>query len=131
MTPTSQRAMLLLFLAIAAVAHPQPKNRKAAPQTLSVEVTITREDGRPVEGLKQQNFRVLADGAPQRISEVKDSHDRYVIIFEPANRAQNGNYRKIKVELVDDTGRPLKIKSEKGRDVRYQIVVHEPVTRTQ
>jgi hypothetical protein len=29
------------------------------------------------------------------------------------------------VELVDETGHPLKMKDEKGKDVKYQIVARE------
>jgi len=43
----------------------------------------------------------------------------------PTNHAQDGSFRKIKVELVDETGHPLKMKNEKGKDIKYQIVARD------
>ena len=51
--------------------------------------------------------------------------NQYTIAYHPTNRAQDGSYRKIKVELVDETGAPLKMRNEKGKDVKYQIVSRE------
>jgi VWFA-related protein len=51
--------------------------------------------------------------------------NQYAISYHPTNHAQDGSFRKIKVELVDETGHPLKMKDEKGKDVKYQIVARE------
>ena len=51
--------------------------------------------------------------------------NQYSISYHPTNRALDGSYRKIKVELVDETGQPLKMRNEKGKDVKYQIVSRE------
>lgn len=51
--------------------------------------------------------------------------NQYSISYHPTNRAQDGSYRKIKVELVDGTGQPLKMRNEKGKDVKYQVVARE------
>lgn len=48
--------------------------------------------------------------------------NQYSLAYHPTNPAQDGSFRKIKVELVDDTGHPLKMRDEKGKDVKYQIV---------
>jgi Ca-activated chloride channel homolog len=49
---------------------------------------------------------------------------QYVISYEPINKAHDGSYRKIKVELVNPaTNEPLAMKDEKsGKPVKYQIV---------
>jgi len=51
--------------------------------------------------------------------------NQYSISYHPTNRAQDGSYRKIKVELVDGNGQPLKMRNEKGKDVKYQVVARE------
>lgn len=48
---------------------------------------------------------------------------QYVITYEPANKARNGAFRKIKVALVNPaTNEPLLVKDEKGKPVKYQII---------
>lgn len=37
-------------------------------QVVNVDVIVTDDDGNPIPGLKEQNFRILDDGAPQTIS---------------------------------------------------------------
>src|SRR5215470_14111960 len=51
--------------------------------------------------------------------------NQYSISYHPTNRALDGSYRKIKVELVDENGQPLKMRNEKGKDVKYQVVSRE------
>ena len=51
--------------------------------------------------------------------------NQYSISYHPTNRAHDGSFRKIKVELVDDSGQPLKMRNEKGKDVKYQVVARE------
>ncbi|HEV3330404.1 MAG TPA: VWA domain-containing protein [Bryobacteraceae bacterium] len=48
---------------------------------------------------------------------------QYVITYDPSNKARNGAFRKIKVQLVNPaTNEPLLIKDEKGKPIKYQIV---------
>lgn len=51
--------------------------------------------------------------------------NQYAISYHSTNQAQDGSFRKIKIELVDDTGHPLKMRNEKGKEVKYQIVARE------
>ena len=51
--------------------------------------------------------------------------NQYNIAYRSTNTAQDGSFRKIKVELVDETGHPLKMRDEKGKDVKYQIIARE------
>jgi VWFA-related protein len=47
---------------------------------------------------------------------------QYVITYSPSNTKHDGSFRKIKVELVDSEGKPLPVKDEKGKPIKYQIL---------
>jgi VWFA-related protein len=51
--------------------------------------------------------------------------NQYTLAYHPTNQTQDGSYRKIKVELVGPDGSPLKMRDEKGKDVKYQIIARE------
>jgi len=69
--------------------------------------------------LFQASFREVFADIGQTI------RNQYSISYHPTNRAQDGSFRKIKVELVDESGQPLKMRNEKGKDVKYQVVARE------
>jgi VWFA-related protein len=49
--------------------------------------------------------------------------NQYVLSYEPTNKAHDGTYRKIKVQLVNPaTNQPLKVSDEKGKPIKYQII---------
>ena len=49
--------------------------------------------------------------------------NQYVLGYQPANKAHDGKFRKIKVELVNPaTNEPLRVTDEKGKPIKYQIV---------
>jgi VWFA-related protein len=75
--------------------------------------------GRSYFPLFQASFRDAFADIGQTI------RNQYSISYHPANRALDGSFRKIKVELVDENGQPLKMRNEKGKDVKYQIVARE------
>jgi VWFA-related protein len=51
--------------------------------------------------------------------------NQYSLAYHPTNPAQDGSYRKIKVEVVGPDGRPLIIRDEKNHDLKYSIVARE------
>jgi VWFA-related protein len=69
--------------------------------------------------LFQAQFREIFADVGQTI------RNQYSLAYHPTNPAQDGTYRKIKVELVGPDGHPLKMRDEKGHDVKYQIVARE------
>src|SRR5215471_677220 len=75
--------------------------------------------GRAYFPLFQASFRDAFADIGQTI------RNQYSISYHPTNRTQDGSFRKIKVELVDETGQPLKMRNEKGKEVKYQVIARE------
>jgi VWFA-related protein len=46
---------------------------------------------------------------------------QYSIGFTPTDPDRSGKYHKLKVELVDDQGNPLRIVNQKGKPVKYRL----------
>jgi len=57
-----------------------------------------------------------------------DIRNEYNIAYHPTNAKLDGSYRKLKVELVAPDGGPLKIKDQKGHDLKYQIIARDGYT---
>lgn len=48
---------------------------------------------------------------------------QYVLTYSPTNQERDGEFRKIKVELIDpQTGKELKIVDPKGKNIKYDII---------
>ena len=55
--------------------------------------------------------------------------NQYTITYRPTNSKRDGTYRKLKVELVQPgTDKPLIVKDQKGKDVKYQVLTREGYT---
>lgn len=54
--------------------------------------------------------------------------NEYVLSYSPTNRARDGKFRKVKVELVDAAGKPLKITDRKGKEIKYEVRYREGYT---
>jgi VWFA-related protein len=50
---------------------------------------------------------------------------QYGLGFVPTNPVKDGKFHKLKVDLVDDQGNPLRIVNQKGKVVKYRIVARE------
>jgi VWFA-related protein len=48
--------------------------------------------------------------------------NQYTVAYHPSNSKQDGSYRKLKIELVDEAGGPLKVQDQKGKNVKYQVI---------
>ena len=63
---------------------------------------------------------------PNIFSQVSDSiRNKYVLTYRPSNAKNDGTYRKVKVYLVDNEGKPLKMQDEKGKPLKYSIVARD------
>jgi VWFA-related protein len=58
----------------------------------------------------------------------QDIRHQYTITYHPTNPKLDGSYRKLKVEVVAENGGPLKIRDQKGKDVKYQVIAREGYT---
>jgi VWFA-related protein len=69
-------------------------------------------------------FAPVFQGAlPDVFSEINESiRNQYVLTYKPTNKANDGGYRKLKVYLVDNEGKPLKMQDEKGKPVKYSVI---------
>jgi len=50
---------------------------------------------------------------------------KYELVYHPSNRKQDGSYRKLRVEVVDDEGKPLKLQDEKHKQLKYDIIARD------
>lgn len=50
---------------------------------------------------------------------------KYQIVYQPADAQQDGSYRKLRVELVDDEGKPLRMQDQKHKPLKYQLIYRD------
>lgn len=54
-----------------------------------------------------------------------DIRNQYSITYHPTNPKQDGTYRKLKVQLQAPDGGPLKVRDQKGKDVKYVVYARD------
>lgn len=63
---------------------------------------------------------------PDIFHQINDSiRNQYVLTYRPTNPKQDGSYRKIHVELVDEEGKPLRMQDEKHKPLKYEIIARD------
>ena len=66
---------------------------------------------------------------PAIFREVAESiRDQYTITYKPTNTKQDGTYRHLKVALVGPDDKPLIIKDEKNKDIKYTVLARDGYT---
>jgi VWFA-related protein len=50
---------------------------------------------------------------------------KYQLIYHPSDPKQDGSYRKLRVELVDDEGQPLRMQDEKHKPLKYDVIARD------
>jgi VWFA-related protein len=65
-----------------------------------------------------EEFRDIAD----------DIRHEYSITYRPTNEKLDGTYRKLKVQVVAPDGGPLKVKDQKGKDQKIDVVARDGYT---
>jgi len=59
----------------------------------------------------------------QQIAE--QMRQQYSLGFVPSDSSKDGKFHKLKVQVVDDQGNPLRIVNEKGKQVKYRVVARD------
>ena len=57
-----------------------------------------------------------------------DIRNQYTLAYHPTNDKLDGTYRKLKVEVVAPDGGHLKVKDQKGKDVKIEVVARDGYT---
>lgn len=82
---------------------------------------------------QMQTFARMTGGmsfAPRFVAEMPEDfaamnqaiRSKYELIYHPANSVQDGTFRKLLVQLVDDEGHPLLIQDEKHKPLKYDLI---------
>ena len=59
---------------------------------------------------------------------IGDIRNQYNLAYHPTNPKLDGTYRKLKVEVIAPDGGQLKVKDQKGKDVKYTVAAREGYT---
>jgi VWFA-related protein len=63
---------------------------------------------------------------PDIFSSINDSiRNQYVVTYKPTNNKNDGTYRHVKVLLVDNEGKPLKMQDEKQKPLKYSVIARD------
>lgn len=85
---------------------------------------------------QMKTFAKLTGGMwfePRFIGELPDDfsainqaiRSKYELVYHPTDAKQDGTYRKLRVELVDDEGHPLRMQDEKHKALKYDIIARD------
>jgi VWFA-related protein len=71
-------------------------------------------------------FPRFAGEMPDIFSEINTNiRSKYELVYHPSNPKQDGSYRKLRVELVDEEGQPLRFQDEKHKPLKYDIIARD------
>ena len=74
----------------------------------------------------QAFFPRFAGEMPDIFHQINDSiRNQYVLSYHPTNVKQDGTYRKLRVELIDNEGHALRMQDEKHKPLKYDIIARD------
>lgn len=50
---------------------------------------------------------------------------KYELVYQPTNAKQDGTWRKLRVQLVDAEGKPLRLQDQKHHPLKYEIIARD------
>jgi VWFA-related protein len=63
---------------------------------------------------------------PDIVKEINQNiRAKYELVYHPSNAKQDGTWRKVHVELVDDEGQPLRMQDEKHKPLKYDVIARD------
>ncbi len=69
---------------------------------------------------------VFAASLPDVVQTINQNiRSKYELVYRPTNAKQDGTYRKLRVELVDDEGKPLRMQDQKHHPLKYDIIARD------
>ncbi len=82
---------------------------------------------------QMRTFASLTGGMwfePRFVTELPDDmglinesiRSKYELVYQPTDTKQDGTWRKLRVTLVDDEGRPLRMEDQKHKPLKYDII---------
>jgi VWFA-related protein len=71
-------------------------------------------------------FPRFAGEMPDIFHQINDTiRSQYELTYKPTNAKQDGTYRKLRVELVDNEGQLLKMQDEKHKPLKYDVIARD------
>ncbi len=63
---------------------------------------------------------------PDEVKEINQNiRAKYELVYRPTNAKLDGTWRKLRVELVDNEGQPLRMQDEKHKPLKYDILARD------
>ena len=71
-------------------------------------------------------FPRFAGEMPDIFQEINTNiRSKYELVYHPSNVKQDGTYRKLRVELVDEEGKPQRFEDQKHHPLKYDIIARD------
>ena len=71
-------------------------------------------------------YPIFQGELPDIFADINNSiRNQYVVTYRPTNNKNDGTYRHVKVLLVDNEGKPLKMQDEKQKPVKYSVIARD------
>jgi VWFA-related protein len=106
------------------------KERLCGITSFNCNIEYLEADNRLKTFAKMTGGKAYLPGVPAQLNEAfsdigQTIRNQYSISYYPTNRAQDGSFRRISVQLVDEKGHPLRVQGAHGREVPYEVLARD------